>query len=388
MAVGTQKDYYAMLGVSRQAKPEEIRKAYRRLARKHHPDLNPGSKTAEEKFKGISEAYEILSDEKKRKIYDQFGFYADNIPAGGYGPAAPGSAGAPGFDFSGFDFSEQGPEVEKPGGFGSSFRDLFSQVFARGGEAEGPPGPQRGIDIEHRLHLGFWDAIRGTQVRLTAARQESCPSCKGTGATSGVQTDCAACRGSGKATRQHGAMRFSVTCPHCGGSGRQRRRCAACGGKGQTQKPESFEVRIPPGVDTGSRVRIPGKGNAGIGGGGPGDLYIVTEVEPHPVYERKGDNIYVKVPVTVTEAALGARVEVPTIDGPTTIKIPPGTQSGQKLRLRGKGTPSLRANVRGDQFVEVQVVVPRVADERTKEILRELARLNPEDPRKDLKKTS
>jgi molecular chaperone DnaJ len=235
------------------------------------------------------------------------------------------------------------------------------------------------------MHLGFWDAIRGTQVRLTVARQEPCPSCKGTGATSGVQTDCAACRGSGKATRQHGAMRFSVTCPHCGGSGRQRRRCAACGGKGQTQKPESFEVRIPPGVDTGSRVRIPGKGNAGIGGGGPGDLYIVTEVEPHPVYERKGDNIYVKVPVTVTEAALGAKVEVPTIDGPTTIKVPPGTQSGQKLRLRGKGTPSLRGEARGDQFVEVQVVVPHVADERTKEILRELAQLNPEDPRKDLK---
>jgi len=384
MPVGTQKDYYATLGVSRQAKPEEIRKAYRRLARKYHPDLNPGSKAAEEKFKGISEAYEILSDEKKRKIFDQFGFYADNIPPGGYGPAASGSAGAPGFDFSGFDFSEHGPEVEKPGGFGSSFRDLFSQVFARGGEAEAQ-GPQRGADIEHRLHLGFWDAIRGTQVRLTVARQEPCPSCKGTGATSGAQTTCAACGGSGKATRQAGAMRFSVTCPQCGGSGRQRRRCAACGGKGQTQKPESFEVRIPPGVDTGSRVRIPGKGNAGIGGGPPGDLFIVTEVEPHAVYERKGDNIYVKVPVTVTEAALGAKVEVPTIDGPTTIKVPPGTQSGQKLRLRGKGTPSLRGEARGDQFVEVQVVVPHVADERTKEILRELAQLNPEDPRKDLK---
>jgi len=384
MAVGTQKDYYAMLGVGWHAKPEEIRKAYRRLARKHHPDLNPGSKAAEEKFKGISEAYEVLSDEKKRKIFDQLGFYADNIPPGGYGPAASGSAGAPGFDFSGFDFSEHGPEVEKPGGFGSSFRDLFSQVFARGGEAEAQ-GPQRGADIEHRLHLGFWDAIRGTQVRLTVARQEPCPSCKGTGATSGAQTTCAACGGSGKATRQAGAMRFSVTCPQCGGSGRQRRRCAACGGKGQTQKPESFEVRIPPGVDTGSRVRIPGKGNAGIGGGPPGDLYIVTEVEPHPLFERKGDNICVKVPVTITEAALGAKVEVPTIDGPTTIKVPPGTQSGQKLRLRGKGTPSLRGEARGDQFVEVQVVVPHVADERTKEILRELARLNPEDPRKDLK---
>jgi molecular chaperone DnaJ len=183
-------------------------------------------------------------------------------------------------------------------------------------------------------------------------------------------------------------MRFSVTCPECGGSGKRKRRCATCGGSGQTRRPESFEVRIPPGVDSGSRVRVPGKGNASVAGAAYGDLYIVTDVEPHPYFERKGDNIYVKLPMTVTEASLGAKVEVPTIDGPTTIKIPPGTQTGQKLRLREKGAPSLRANVRGDQFVEVQVVVPKVADERTKEILRELSRLNPEDPRRDLKKYS
>ena len=183
-------------------------------------------------------------------------------------------------------------------------------------------------------------------------------------------------------------MRFTVTCPQCGGSGKQKRRCPACGGSGHTRQPETFDVRIPAGVDTGSRVRVPGKGNAGLGGGPPGDLFIVTDVEPHPYFERKGDNIYVKLPVTVTEAALGAKVEVPTIDGPTTIKIPPGTQSGQRLRLREKGPPSLRGSVRGDQFVEVQVVVPRVADERTKEILREVARLNPENPRKDLKRYS
>jgi molecular chaperone DnaJ len=181
-------------------------------------------------------------------------------------------------------------------------------------------------------------------------------------------------------------MRFTVTCPQCGGRGRHRRRCTTCGGDGHVRKPETFDVRIPPGVDTGSRVRVPNKGNAGVNGGPPGDLYIVTEVEPHPFFERKGDNIYVKVPVTITEAALGAKVEVPTIDGPTTIRIPPGTQSGQKLRLREKGAPSLRGDVRGDQFVEVLVTVPRVSDERTKEILRELARLNPEDPRRELRK--
>jgi molecular chaperone DnaJ len=180
-------------------------------------------------------------------------------------------------------------------------------------------------------------------------------------------------------------MRFTLTCPQCGGSGQQRRRCGVCEGAGHVRRTETFDVRIPPGVDTGSRVRVPAKGNAGLRGGPPGDLFIITEVEPHPLFERKGDNLYIKVPITVTEAALGAKVEVPTIDGPTTIKIPPGTQSGQRLRLREKGAPSLRGNLRGDQFVEVQVVVPRVADERTKEILRELARLNPQDPRRDLK---
>jgi molecular chaperone DnaJ len=387
----TQKDYYATLGVDRKAKPEEIRKAYRRLARKYHPDLNPGNKAAEEKFKALSEAYDVLGDEKKRKIYDQYGFYSDNIPPGGYPGGYPGSAspgagpGAPGFDFSGFDFSDFEPEQER-GGFTGSFRDLFSQFFSRGARQEPEQeGPQRGSDLEHHMHLGFWDAIRGTQVRITVAREKTCATCRGTG-TTGASVTCAACGGTGKTTRQAGVMRFSATCPECGGTGKQRQPCPKCGGRGFIRTPETFDVRIPPGADSSSRVRVPGKGNAGIHGGPPGDLYIVTDVEPHPVFERKGDNIYVKVPITVTEAALGAKIEVPTLDGPSTIKIPPGTQSGQRMRLRGKGAPSLRGDARGDQFVEVQVVVPRVADERTKEMLRELARLNPEDPRRDLRK--
>jgi len=389
MPVGTQKDYYATLGVSREAKPEEIRKAYRRLARKYHPDVNPGNKAAEEKFKQLSEAYEILGDAKKRQVYDQYGFYSDNIPPGGPPPGATAGAGAPDVDFSGFDFSNfdnVDTETEKRGGFGAGFRDVFSQLFNRSGQREEEEGPQKGSDIEYQMHLGFWDAIRGTQVRITVGRQETCPTCKGTGSAGGAPVTCTACGGTGKVTRQAGTMRFTVTCPQCGGRGRTQRPCHTCGGSGFVRKPESFEVRIPPGVDTGSRVRVPGKGNAGVQGGAAGDLYIVTEVDPHPIFERKGDNIYVKVPVTVTEAALGAKVEVPTLLGPSTIKIPPGTQSGQKLRLREKGAPSLRGNARGDQFVEVQVVVPRVGDERTKEILRELARLNPEDPRQELKK--
>ncbi len=388
MPVGTQKDYYAILGVDRRAKPEQIRKAYRRLARKFHPDVNPGNKAAEEKFKEISGAYEVLSDEKKRQIYDQYGFYADNIPPGGYGPASSPVTGAPGFDFSGFDFSDFSAAAgEKRSSFGNSFRDIFSQFFSRG-EGEEARGPERGTDIEQRMHLAFWDGIRGTRVRFNAARNEACAACRGTGAGSGKPSTCAACGGSGKAARQIGAMRFSGPCPECRGTGRQGPRCSACGGSGYTRRPETFDVRIPPGVDTGSRVRVPAKGNAGVNGGPPGDLYIITEVDPHPIFERKGDNIYVKVPVTVSEAALGAKVEVPTLDGPNTIKVPPGTQSGQKLRLRGKGAPSLRGNARGDLFVDVQVVVPKVADERTKEILRELARLNPEDPRTELKKSS
>jgi len=392
MPVATQKDYYATLGVSRDAKPEEIRKAYRRLARKYHPDVNPGNKASEEKFKELSAAYEILGDEKKRKVYDQYGFYSNNIPPGGPGPSASTGVGGPGpgVDFSGFDFSNfenADTETERRGGVGGAFRDIFSQLFNRQGQPEEEEeGPQKGSDIEHQMHLGFWDAIHGTQVRITVGRQEICPTCKGSGSAGGAAVTCTMCGGTGKAMRQAGTMKFTMTCPQCGGTGRQSRPCPSCGGSGSVRVPETFEVRIPPGVDTGSRVRVPGKGNAGAGGGPPGDLYIVTEVETHPIFERKGDNIYVKVPVSVAEAALGAKVEVPTLVGPSTIKIPPGTQGGQQLRLRGKGAPSLRSDARGDQFVEVQVMVPRVADERTKEILRELARLNPEDPRRDLRK--
>ncbi len=383
MPVSAQKDYYATLGVGRGAKAEEIRKTFRRLARKYHPDVNPGDKKAEEKFKEISEAYDVLGDEKKRAIYDRHGFYAENIPTDGFSGGGQ-AAGAPGFDFSGFDFSDLSTEEQKHGGF--SFRDIFSQFFSRGEGAAEAAGPERGTDIEHHVHLGFRDAILGRNLRLTLARKEECAKCHGTGSAGGSATTCATCNGTGKAARQVGIMRFSGPCPDCGGTGKRRPACSACGGAGTIRKPESFEVRIPAGVDTGSRVRVSGKGNAGAKGGPRGDLLIVTEVDSHPFFERKGDNIYVKVPITLAEAALGAKVEVPTLDGPSVIRIPPGTQSGQTLRLRGKGAPSLReAGLRGDQFIEVQVVVPRVMDERTKELLREIARLNPEDPRRDLK---
>ncbi len=232
MPTGTQKDYYGVLGVSRDAKPEEIRKAYRQLARKHHPDVNPGNKGAEEKFKQLSEAYEVLSDEKKRKIFDQYGFYSDNLPPGGYGPGA-GSPGAgyapPPVDFSGFDFSNMedsgGAQGGRGSGIGGGFRDIFSSIFSRGDNNAESEGPEKGSDIEYRMHLGFWDAIRGAQLRVTVAHEITCSTCHGSGTAPGPVVTCTLCGGTGKTTRQAGAMKFAMTCPQCGGTGKQRRPC-------------------------------------------------------------------------------------------------------------------------------------------------------------------
>ncbi|MCZ6514701.1 MAG: molecular chaperone DnaJ [Acidobacteria bacterium] len=378
------KDYYATLGIKKGSGAEEIRKAYRRLARKYHPDVNPHNRSAEEEFKSVSEAYDVLGDAKKRKIYDQYGFYSDQVPSGGPGAGAPFQ----GFDFSGFDFTGfgGGGGGSPPHRAGSSFRDIFSQIFSGGGEsAPRQNAPQAGRDLEHSLRVDFRDAIQGTKVRIRVLREETCRNCSGSGSGPGGPVVCPECGGAGSIRRGVGALQFNMGCPQCGGAGRLPRGCAACRGAGRARRQEKFEVRVPPGVQTGSRIRLAGKGNAGTNGGPPGDLYIVTEVVPHPYFDRKGDNIYTQVPVTVSEAALGAKIEVPTLDGRAVLKVPPGTQSGQKFRLRGKGAPSLRGNQRGDHYVEVQVRVPRAADERTREILRELARLNPEDPRKDLK---
>jgi molecular chaperone DnaJ len=375
MATSTQ-DYYATLGVSRSAGQDEIRKAYRRLARKHHPDLNPGDKAAEERFKRVQEAYDVLSDPKKRQMYDQFGFYSEHGPQPGGGPQ-PG----PGMDFGGFDF---GAQETGAGGFTGQFRDLFSQFFGRGGPQE-RPAPEPGTDLEYGLNIDFWQAIRGTQVRVNVSRQETCATCGGSGAAAATgSTTCPQCGGKGSVTQMAGAMRFNLACPRCGGSGKLRNACPACHGDGRVSRNETVDVRIPPGVQTGSRLRVAGKGNAGTMGAPPGDLYITVRVEPHPFFHRQGSDIEIRVPVTVTEAGLGAKIEVPTIDGRALLKIPPGTASGQKFRMREKGVLNSRKNTRGDQIVEVVVQPPKVRDERTKEILRELAQLNPEDPRENI----
>jgi molecular chaperone DnaJ len=368
------EDYYAILGVPRSAKAQEIKKAYRRLARKNHPDVNPGDKSAEERFKRIQEAYDVLSDPKKRSMYDQYGFYSENFREQ---PGGPGSGSPEGFpNFSGMDFGESGQ---------SSFRDIFSEFFAGGSPGGSQAGPARGEDLEHHLNISFMESINGFSTRMMFNRNNSCADCEGSGFDRSVgQKVCSKCKGSGQEARSHGFMRFSGPCSICGGTGRVGNRCRTCGGSGTVPVKETVTVRLPPGVANGYRMRVPNKGNAGRNSGSPGDLYLVISVRPHEFFRREGNDIICTVPITVTEAALGTKIEVPSIDGKTLLRIPPGTQSGQKFRLRGKGAPSLRGEVRGNQIVEVRVMIPMVADERSKEILRELARLNPDNPRSSL----
>jgi molecular chaperone DnaJ len=408
MATATKKDYYEILGVKKSASVEDIRKAFRKLARKYHPDVNPGDKGAEEKFKALSEANEVLSDPKKRKIYDQVGFYSDNIdpataeayaraggPGGGFGGGFPPGAGsgagqgqgAP-FDFGGFDFSDfinNTGRGQRTSGAGGGFRDIFSGIFGGGrGAAAAEEGPAPGSDLEYQVNVPFWTAIRGGVMRLNIQRSDICSHCHGQGALE-APGKCPECNGTGQITQTGGRMKFNVQCPRCHGTGKNLTMCPTCHGEGTVSKAEPLEVRIKAGTRDGQRIRLPGKGNAGAHGGTPGDLYVIIRTESHPVFHRDADDISLTVPVSATEAALGAKIEVPTIDGRALLKIPPGTQSGQKLRLREKGVPSAtREGVRGDEIVEITVTVPMPRDERTKELLRELAKLNPEDPRADL----
>jgi molecular chaperone DnaJ len=391
--MATKKDYYKILGIKKTADDKEVKKAYRRLARKYHPDVNPGDKSAEEKFKGIQEAYDVLKDEKKRKVFDKFGYYDDNLDINSpFGQSA--GTGTGGFDFSGFNWENTsgGPSTAGPDTSSSSFRDIFSDLFSGGGsgsagartQTEAPkPLPKKGRDIEIPLALSFEESVTGLTTNLTVNRSEQCSRCQGAGDMGGPLVVCTTCNGSGQVQRTGGRLQFSQPCPDCEGTGRRRQPCSLCKGKGVTPKKEQVKVRIPAGVDTGSRVRIPKKGHGGRLGAPPGDLYILTNVGKHKHFTRKGNNIYVTVPITISEAALGAKIEVPTVEGKTKLRIPPGTQSGQKIRLREKGVPSLRnKNVRGDQFVEVKITLPKIISEETKELLRQFDRVNSENPRK------
>ena len=361
------EDLYIVLQVNRSASEDDIKRAFRKLARRFHPDINPGDHHAEERFKRITEAYDILSDPLKREFYDVNGFYTDGVLE----ERRTGSHF--GFSFQGFDFSRSN---------NAEFREIFEQISNR----HTARNPERGADVEYPISISFEESVRGLNTKISITRMHSCPTCIGTGQAPGShEVACAQCGGSGRTIRMKGHLQFSVSCGDCGGAGRMIAPCPECRAEGRVRAAERLDVQVPPGVSTGTRMRIPGKGDAGLFGGPSGDLYVVISAGAHPFFQKKGDNIHCIVPLTVTEAALGTKIEVPTIDGPAIVRVPPGSQSGQLLRMRGKGAPSLlHPEVRGDQYVELKVVIPRIADERSKDILRELAKLNSENPRKDL----
>ena len=354
-------DLYVVLGVAHGASEAEIKRAYRRLARRYHPDINPGDRVAEARFRQILDAYETLIDPQRRSRYD----------AGQPGPAGDDRRRS---GFEGFDFSARGAD------YSATFGDLFAEVLTeRGGR---PSGRERGADLHQDVTLTFEEALAGAQRPFTVTRRESCRSCAGTGQTRVSNGACHACQGSGAVRSVRGHMVFSRSCSTCGGTGQQRpRACEPCGGAGQETRSETVVVRIPPGVADGDRVRVPSKGNAGLRGGAPGDLYIRVRVDPHRRLRREGDDLHVVVPIAIHEAALGARVEIPAADGTARLRVPPGTQSGQRFRLRERGAPSTRDGRRGDLVVEVRLMLPRVLDERSKELLREFGRINGENVR-------
>ena len=341
----TTNDYYGTLGVKKGASTDEVKKAYRKLARKYHPDLNPGDKTAEKKFKEINEAYEVLSDAKKRSEYDQFGKAA--------------------FDgFQGF-----GGFRTQDAGFGTGgFEDIFSDLF---GNIRQQYAPVTGTDLRTHLDISLEEAYKGVTKPFTLTREIPCKRCNGIGAE--ASQPCSHCKGTGSVKQSRGMFRMSQPCPSCGGKGRiVTKACRACSGNGSKVATETIKVKIPPGADNGSRVKLRGMGGAGLQGAPSGDLYIELTVRPHPVFKREGNNIYVEVPVTVMEAIAGGKIKVPTLDGSVTMTLPQGTDSGKKFRLKGKGIPNKRRGITGDQFAVIKIMVPKNIDEKTKEALKEI----------------
>jgi len=375
MASTTKRDYYDILGVSKNASEGDIKKSFRKLARKFHPDINPGDKAAEQKFKELNEAYEVLSDAKKRKQYDQFGHAAFEAGFGQQG----GPSGTYGFE----GFGGQGPGPEFFGG-GRGFEDIFGNIF--GDRTQRPAGPQKGEDVAYTVEIDLEDAIYGRTMQVDLQREVTCSVCNGSGAQPGTSPKtCQTCRGTGTVQAGRGFMQFTQTCPTCHGEGIVNPNpCRTCGGRGMVPRQERINVKIPPGVDNGSKVRVAGMGGAGAQGGPKGDVYIITRVRPHPYFERKGDNLHSEAKVTVKEASLGEKIEIPTVDGTVMLSLPPGVQSGQQLKLKGKGVPHLGGGGVGDHYVTIQVVTPTGIGERGKELLRELDRLHPSNPRQNI----
>ncbi len=344
----TSKDYYEILGLKKGVSQDEIKKAFRRLARRHHPDLNPGDKNAEHRFKEINEAYEVLGDAKKKADYDQFGRTSFD---GGFE-----GAGSYGFDF---------------GGAGDIFADLFGGVGHTGATGFRGDVPLRGHDIETRLDISLEEAYRGVTKPVSLTRDVSCKACSGTGAeTSQI---CSGCKGRGTINQKRGFFSMNQPCPSCNGTGKVITKvCGKCRGNGSQVSTETLKVKIPPGVHTGSRVKLRGKGGAGARGGPAGNLYIELTVRTHPVFKRQGNDIYVDAPVSVSVATLGGKVNIPTLDGTVNMTLPPGTDSGKKFRLKGKGIANMRTGVKGDEFAVIKIIVPKKTSEKTREALEEL----------------
>jgi molecular chaperone DnaJ len=361
-------DLYALLGVSHEAALDDLKRAYRRLARKYHPDINPGDRASALHFRAVVEAFETLADPERRRQYDACG------PAGpiGQGPAT--------FGFEGFDFTAG----SVGGPMASTFGDLFADVI-HGSVGTIVDGPQDGADLHVTAALSFEESVRGAPRTLTLSRRELCRGCGGTGTMSVAESTCPSCRGAGTIRSARGHMVFAKTCARCDGTGRQRHAtCPVCAGGGVEARSDVIPIQIPAGVADGERIRIAGKGHAGTRGGTPGDVYLTVQVAPHPRFRRDGDDLHLLVPVAVHEAALGARFEIPTVDGPVRLRVPPGAQSGQRLRLRERGVPSRRDGRRGDLVVELRIVLPAVLDERTKVLLKTYGEFNAGDVRADL----
>jgi molecular chaperone DnaJ len=346
--VNQKRDYYEILGVSPDASPEEIKKAYRKLAQAHHPDKNRGDTSAEERFKEIGEAYAVLSDAEKRENYNRFG-----------------TAGRGGEGFGDFD-----------PGFGSIFDDIFEGFFG-GRAARATRSAHRGADLRYNLEIRFEDAATGVEKEIVIPRLEMCATCRGSGAKAGSQpVVCKTCRGTGQVRFSQGFLTVSQTCSRCRGEGRiVEHPCAACRGLGQTKAERTLTVKVPAGVETGTRLKLAGEGEAGVRGGGPGDLYVVIVVKEHPLFTRQGDDIYCEVPISFTQAALGAQIEIPTIMGKTTLKLPPGTQTGAEFRVRGKGFPNVRGYGHGDLLARIFVEVPTHLTAKQRDVLEQYARL-------------
>jgi molecular chaperone DnaJ len=372
-----ERDYYAVLGVSKDASEKEISRAYKKLAKQYHPDANPGNTAAEERFKEVSAAYDVLGDKEKKTEYDE----VRRMVAAGVGP---GGVGGTGFGPGGgvhFDFGE--------GGAGGGLGDIFGNLFgrggggARGGRGRRPTGPQRGADLETELHLSFVDAVHGVTSTVRFRADSVCETCHGNGARPGTRLEtCPQCAGNGAIAVDQGPFSFSQPCPNCGGRGQVvPDPCPTCHGRGVEVRSREVKVRVPAGVEDGQRIRVKGRGGAGANGGPAGDLFVVVHVRPHPLFGRSGKHLTVKLPITFAEATLGAEVKVPTLDEPVTVRVPPGTPSGKVLRVRGRGVPSSNGSTPGDVLVTFEVHVPDALDDDQRRAVEALAAAFPDDPR-------